>query len=62
MKSKPNSSHWVDYNGKLSVHGSKRALLPKLMAPEDYGRSYNMGQLQAPTGWVAKLLSLITKG
>jgi hypothetical protein len=39
---------------------SKRALLPALKAPEDFGRSYNRDRPQEKVGWVARLRSRIT--
>jgi hypothetical protein len=41
--------------GKPIIHGTKYALLPVLMAPEDFGRSYNMDRFREPVGWLPRL-------
>jgi hypothetical protein len=56
----------VKHAGKPILHGTKHALLPVLMAPEDFGRSYNMDRFREPVGWLSRLRSWIlengTKG
>ena len=62
MENKPKVANlWVHSAEKPSIHGSKPTLMPGRMAPEDFGRRYNMDKRLESSGWQDKLRSWTAK-